>query len=129
MLLNVCGAVNVQPESDAATVYVLPEVTANEYLPLASVVAFIVSPPVSAMLAPWSAPLGPVTVPEIVSAVAALDDAVTWSSPPPSDPEGAHPTAASVMRSAGTSATPRNDCECSKPLLNMFYPPQPVTRG
>jgi hypothetical protein len=45
-------------------VYVAPLGTSNEYLPLASVVAESVAPFVTWIVTPWSAPPGPVAVPE-----------------------------------------------------------------
>jgi hypothetical protein len=69
--VKVCGAENVHPASVAVTVYVCPDATENEYVPVALVAAVAVAPPLRAIDAPATSPLGPVTVPEIVSVVIA----------------------------------------------------------
>jgi hypothetical protein len=76
MVLNVWGALNVQPASDAVTVYVFPLASEKEYFPAASVVAVSVAPPLMEIVAPWSAPLGPVTVP-LMTSVSALEMTAT----------------------------------------------------
>src|SRR5450432_219630 len=128
MLVNVCGAENVHPASDAVTVYVLPEATENEYAPLELVDALTTSPPERLTVAPESAPLGPVTVPEMVSVVSSLTATLTWSSP--LDEGCVQPTAANDNQQAGMSARPRKDCERSKSRLIIFFSPLvPVMKG
>ena len=72
IVVNVCGAEKVQPASVAVTVYVSPPLRENEYFPVESVFWLVAVPPVMDTVAPASAPLGPVTVPEIVNVESAL---------------------------------------------------------
>ena len=114
MRVNVCGALKVQPASEAEMVYVAPLGTSNEYLPLASVVAESVAPFVTWIVTPWRAPLGPVTVPESFLMVMTASELTLVDSV--LDAALVQAAAANNSSHTGTSRDARRTLELPKPV-------------